>query len=78
MSQAEHVGIVKVDGGAIAVVDAMYLMTDEDHDQGRDEADVVRGYDAAYVPVPADGEFRVYVERDREGNPIALRVELRR
>jgi hypothetical protein len=29
-----------------SIVDAAYLMTDDDHGTGRDEADVVRAYDA--------------------------------
>src|SRR3954452_21937817 len=60
MTEAERVGQVSVDGGAIAIVDAQYLMTDEDHDAGRDEGEVVQEYDAAYVPVRADGVFPVY------------------
>jgi hypothetical protein len=53
----------------------MYLMTDEDHDEGRDEADVVRDYNAAYIPVAADGEFPVFIERDRKGEPISLHID---
>jgi hypothetical protein len=78
MSKAEQIGTVSVDGGALAVVDATYLMTDEDHDQGRDEGEVVKGYDAAYVPLRADGVFPVFIERNRAGEPVAVRIELQR
>jgi hypothetical protein len=74
---SEPVGHVSIDGGAIAIVDAMYLMTDKDHDAARDEGEVVRGYDAAHVPVAQDGVFPVYVERDAGGQAVAIRIDLR-
>ena len=77
MSDAERVGQVSIDGGAVAIIDAMYLMTDDDHDAGRDVAEVVQSYDAAYVRVPADGVFPVYAERDPTGQVIAVRIDLR-
>jgi hypothetical protein len=76
MNASERIGNISIDGGAIAVVDATYLMTDEDHDAGRDEAEVVSGYDAAYVPISADGVFPVFVDRDATGRVVTIRIEL--
>ena len=75
--QAAHVGSVSLDTGELAIVDATYLLTDEDHAEGRTPADVATDYDGVVVLAGADGVFPVLVDYDGSGRPFQIRIDLR-
>jgi hypothetical protein len=76
-TDSRHVGNVSTDNGALVVIDPMYLMTEKDHDAGRDPKSLAPGYDAVYVETRRDGSFPVVVEYDIDGSPLAIRIDLR-
>jgi hypothetical protein len=65
------IGTVSVDTAEIALVDAMYMLTDADHAADRSAHQVVPNYDGVLVPVDADGELAVFV--DTENGQLARR-----
>ena len=73
---AKLIGNVSVDGAEIALLDSMYVLTDEDHDQGREAAEVLPGYDGVVVSTGKDGVFPVFLDLE-DGVPARIRVELR-
>jgi hypothetical protein len=75
-ASSNQVGTVSLDTAQLAMVDAMYLLGDEDHDAGRTAAEVVPRYDGALADVGSDGVFPVFVDYDGEGRPLRVRVEL--
>ncbi len=75
-ASSQQIGTVSVDTAEIAIVNAMYMLTDDDHNAGRTAAEVVPGYDGALAAVQADGVYPVFVHYDRGGSPLRTRIEL--
>lgn len=73
--ESKLVGSVSLDSAEMVLMDAMYLLTDEDHDAGREAAEVGSGYDGVTISTRKDGVFPVYVDLE-DGVPVRIRVEI--
>ena len=73
---SQQIGTVSVDTAEIAIVDAMYMLTDDDHNAGRTAEQVVPGYDGEFARLASDGVFPVFIDYDDTGQPLRVRIEL--
>ena len=72
----EQIGTVSVDTAEIVIVDAQYMLTDDDHDANRTAEQVIPGYDGVLARLTSDGVFPIFIDYDDSGQPLRVRIEL--